>query len=82
MLADRQAELDRLRSSHLAWTALRPPRLTESGGRGVWRFDEDRPHALTISRDDLAGAVVEALHRDDLAGRAPFVSEDRGEGGP
>ncbi|MFW5642172.1 MAG: NAD(P)-dependent oxidoreductase [Roseicyclus sp.] len=75
MLRDRQAELDQLRSSHLAWTALRPPRLTESAGRGVWRFDHDRPHALRISRDDLAGAIVEALHRDDLARSAPFVSE-------
>jgi putative NADH-flavin reductase len=77
MLDDRQAELTLLQNSSLAWTALRPPRLTEARGSGVWRFDEDRVRTPSLSRDDLAGAVVEAIERDDLAGRAPFVS--RGE---
>lgn len=81
MLADRRAELEILRASPLAWTALRPPRLTGRPGRGAWRFDADRPRTPQISRDDLAGAIVDALSRDDLIGCAPFVSEDRGRGG-
>ena len=75
MLADRARELDRLRASPLAWTALRPPRLTDGRARGAWRFDEGRPHRMKITREDLAGAVVEALTREDLTRRAPFVSE-------
>ncbi len=78
MLADRRAELAMLRDSGLAWTALRPPRLTDQAGRGAWRFAFDRPPAAKIARDDLAGAVVEALGRGDLVRRAPFVAEDRG----
>ena len=74
MLTDRRAELAILRGSRLAWTALRPPRLTERPGRGSWRFDLDHPRGAALARDDLAGAVVEALERDDLIGRAPFVS--------
>ena len=77
MLADRREDLAILRGSDLAWTALRPPRLTERPGRGAWRFDVDRPRTAAISRDDLAGAVLEALDREDLIGRAPFVSADR-----
>jgi uncharacterized protein YbjT (DUF2867 family) len=77
MLADRREELGMLRCSRLAWTALRPPGLSQRPGRGGWRFDTDRPRTPQISRDDLAGALVEALSRDDLAGCAPFVSGDR-----
>lgn len=75
MLADRQVELSLLEASTLAWTALRPPRLTEAPGRGAWRFDEDRVRTPSLTRDDLAGAVVEAVSRDDLIGKAPFVSQ-------
>lgn len=79
MLEDRQTELRLLGDSSLAWTALRPPRLTETPGLGAWRFDDDRVRTPSLSRDDLAGAVVEAIGRADLAGRAPFVS--RGDQG-
>ena len=75
MLADREDELATLRTAPLAWTALRPPRLTDRPGTGRWRLDDDRPHRPQITRDDLADAVVAVLARDDLAGRAPFVSE-------
>ena len=74
MLADRQRELALLEDSPLLYTALRPPRLTEAPGAGAWRFTFDRPASLRIARDDLAGALAEALGRDDLARRAPFVA--------
>ncbi|MEM1128972.1 MAG: NAD(P)-binding oxidoreductase [Pseudomonadota bacterium] len=79
MLADRRAELEILQGSDLPWTVLRPPRLTNRPGRGTWRFDRDRPHTSGISRDDLAGALIEALGREDLIAKAPFVSEMNGE---
>ena len=74
MLADREAEMALLADAPLRWTALRPPRLTDRPGRGAWRFDLDRVRGTALSRDDLAGAVVEALARGDLTGRAPFIS--------
>ncbi len=74
MLADRQREIDMLAASGARWTALRPPRLTEGKATGRWSFTHDRPAATWIDRADLAGAMLEALDRDDLMGRAPFVS--------
>ena len=74
MLADRQREVDMLAESQARWTALRPPRLTEGRPTGAWTFTHDRPAATWIDRADLAGAMLEALTRDDLVGRAPFVS--------
>ena len=74
MLADRQKEVDMLAESQARWTALRPPRLTQGKPTGRWTFTHDRPAATWIDRADLAGAMLEALERDDLVGRAPFVS--------
>ena len=76
MLADRQAEHDMLAASALRWTMLRPPRLVDGEPKGfAWSFDT--PKATKITRADLAAAMVEALRRDDLVGRAPFVAEER-----
>lgn len=77
MLADRQGELASLQASSLAWTMLRPPRLTLKPATGRWTFTHDRPAAMEIARADLAGAIVEVLGRDDLRGRAPFVAAAR-----
>ncbi|MFN3685760.1 NAD(P)-dependent oxidoreductase [Salinarimonas sp.] len=74
MLADRQSELSILSASPLAFTMLRPPRLTSGAPTGRWRFTFDRPAAMAIDRADLAAAMVEALDRADFARRAPFVS--------
>jgi uncharacterized protein YbjT (DUF2867 family) len=74
MLADRQREVEMLAASDLRWTALRPPRLTEGKATGAWRFSLDRPQATWIDREDLAGAMLEALATDDRIGTAPFVS--------
>lgn len=77
MLKDRQAEHALLERSALAWTLLRPPRLTDGPATGqvAWRFET--PASTQISRADLAAALVEALSRDDLVRRAPFVSAVR-----
>lgn len=77
MLADRQKEVDMLTASDARWTALRPPRLTEGKPTGRWTFAHDRPTATWIDRADLAGAMLEALGRDDMIARAPFVSAAR-----
>lgn len=74
MLAERQAEHDALRASALAWTFLRPPRLTDGPGTGRWAFTDDRPAAMRIDRADLARAMLEAAGRSDMGRRAPFVA--------
>ncbi len=74
MLADRQAELAVLRASPLAWTMLRPPRLTDGPPSGKARLTFDTPAATAITRADLADAVIEALADPALVGRAPFVA--------
>jgi uncharacterized protein YbjT (DUF2867 family) len=77
MLADRQREHQILADSNLDWTLLRPPRLIDGPptGRVVWSFDT--PAATKIRRSDLAQAMADALGRDDLIGRAPFVAEGK-----
>lgn len=77
VLEDRQAELALLEGSALAWTMLRPPRLTDAPGTGRWRFTFDRPASMAIPRADLAGALIEAIGRGDLTRRAPFVAAPR-----
>ncbi|PRY92626.1 putative NADH-flavin reductase [Hasllibacter halocynthiae] len=77
MLADRQREVDMLAASGAEWTAMRPPRLTEGRATGRWTFTFDRPAATSIDREDLAGAILEVLGREDMVRRAPFVSAAR-----
>lgn len=77
MLADRQKEVDGLAGSQAKWTAFRPPRLVNGKSTGQWRFSFDRPAATWIDRTDLAAAMIEALDREDLIGKAPFVSNGR-----
>ncbi|MGR3433841.1 MAG: NAD(P)-dependent oxidoreductase [Shimia sp.] len=78
MLADRQKEHGMLTASPLAWTMLRPPRLTTEEPTGRWTFSDDKPAATKIARGDLAGAMVEALGRADMHRKAPFVSAAKG----
>ena len=75
MLADRQSEYGLLAALPLRWTILRPPRLVDTEGTGRFTLSFDRPRGTKIARRDLALAAVEAVGRDDLAGRAPFVAE-------
>lgn len=75
MLADRQRELGLLQASHLRWTMLRPPRLTNAPATGKWQLSHDRPASTAIARADLAQAAVAALGDDTLIRTAPFVAE-------
>lgn len=74
MLAERQAELNALQASGLEFCFLRPPQLHDRPGTGHWVFTLDRPAHFRIARADLAGAMLEALGRTDLARKAPFVA--------
>ncbi|GAA2356485.1 hypothetical protein GCM10010404_06230 [Nonomuraea africana] len=58
--ADRLVFEQELRESGLDWTNVRPPRLVEGAGKGVYRtaFDTGVRGGLTLTRSDLAKALL------------------------
>jgi uncharacterized protein YbjT (DUF2867 family) len=60
---DLRAAEDVLTASDAAWTIVRPPRLTDKPRAGHYRSRESKnvPGGLSISRGDLADAVVDLL---------------------
>jgi uncharacterized protein YbjT (DUF2867 family) len=68
----------RLAALDMPWTSLRFGRLTEAPGTGRIQTGAPPGAELTVSRDDAALTVVEALIRSHLARRAiPIVGGDR-----
>jgi uncharacterized protein YbjT (DUF2867 family) len=77
-LAVKQHAERRLAELDLPWTVLRFGRLTEAAGTGRIASRIAPGTALTLSRDDAALAVVDALERPHLARLAiPVVDGDR-----
>jgi putative NADH-flavin reductase len=73
--ADLAAAEDRLRDSGLEWTSLRPPRLTDKPFTGRYRTALDaNPGGLTVSRADVADALLQAPGRPDWIGHAVGIS--------
>lgn len=72
--ADLLAMEDQLARSSMDWTVVRPPRLTNRAGTGSYRQRRDGNvrWRFTISRADLALAIVNALHDESSIGA--FVS--------
>jgi uncharacterized protein YbjT (DUF2867 family) len=68
--------LEALRASSVPWTALAPPAIEDraSVGRYAVALDERAPR-WTISRGDLADALLDALERPEWIGRVVGVSE-------
>jgi putative NADH-flavin reductase len=58
----RRAE-DEVSTSHLDWTIMRPPRLTDKPATGTYRtaIDRNLPRGYTISRADLAACMLTLL---------------------
>jgi nucleoside-diphosphate-sugar epimerase len=77
LAAKRHAER-RLARLDMTWAILRFGRLTEAPGTGRIETVLTAGAPLTLSRDDAALAVADALERSHLAGRAvPIVDGDR-----
>ena len=60
-LADALVMEQLLASSPLDWTVLRPPRLTDGRPRARYRVAEHAPPARSITRADLARAVLDTV---------------------
>lgn len=71
--AERQEEI--IRKSSLQWTILRPPRLVDSPKAGCYRIGTDLNTSLgsSITRADLAEALLDQLKSDEFIGEYPSV---------
>lgn len=67
---------DLLARSRADWTVFRPPRLTGGPARGRYRTAVDRPlaRAWTLSRADLAAAMLAAIGERALSGHAVTIA--------
>jgi putative NADH-flavin reductase len=67
---------DVLRASGLAWTSVRPPRLTDKAWTGTSRqaIDQNVRGGTTISRADVATAMLALIDRADTIGHAVAVA--------
>jgi putative NADH-flavin reductase len=67
--ADFVAMEEKVRSSNLDWTIVRPPRLTNGRSKGTFRTEIDRNvrGGATISRADLADFILRALPDTELS---------------
>jgi uncharacterized protein YbjT (DUF2867 family) len=73
--AKTEAEQD-LRARDLAWTILRPGRLTDEPGTGLVRLAPEVPPGA-VPRDDVAAVIVALLDNPGTAGRTlELVSGD------
>jgi uncharacterized protein YbjT (DUF2867 family) len=62
-----------LMASPLAWTVLRPGRLTDDPGTGRVRLDRE-PHRAEVSRDDVAAVLDAVLHGERAIYRVLYVN--------
>ena len=62
--------------SGLAWTIVRPPRLTGGPPRGGYRAGERIPLRIAsgIPRADVAGFMLEQLEGDEFVGKKPSIT--------
>jgi len=72
----RQAESE-IHVSNLDWTIFRPPRLTDKPGTGRYRLAIDRnvKRGFTISRADLAKAVLQLFNDPTTVRKHVFVAD-------
>ena len=68
----KQREFDVFAASAVAWTALRPPIVTDGAPRG-YRLSERLSPGARVTRADVAAAMVAQLDDDSFLRRAPFV---------
>jgi uncharacterized protein YbjT (DUF2867 family) len=61
---------DHLQATDLAWTIVRPGRLTDDEGAGLVEAAEALDHRGEISRDDVAAVLVACLRVPHTVGRA------------
>jgi putative NADH-flavin reductase len=74
--ADLRAAETVVRATDIAWTILRPPRLTDKPATGRVRraYDRNLPLGIVCSRADVAAEMLRALADPDAIGRSVCVA--------
>jgi uncharacterized protein YbjT (DUF2867 family) len=67
-MADTRRMEQEVRASAAEWTLVRPPRLTNGARRGRYRTAIDRNVGMSISRADVADAILNALGNSATVG--------------
>ena len=67
---------DILRDSNLAWTVVRPPRLTDRPLSGAYRtaYGQNLPRGISISRADVAHLMLRVLGQPETIGQVIGVA--------
>jgi putative NADH-flavin reductase len=75
LVEDKEGEHEILAGSTLAWTEVRPPRLTDAPGTGSWVFTDTAPglRAAGLSRVDVAAAMLSLAGSSEYVHRSPFI---------
>jgi hypothetical protein len=73
VVAAKQREYEILVGSTVDWTAVRPPRVTESAVTGTYRAGATLA-GRSIARGDLARFMVDQLESREYLREAPYVS--------
>lgn len=73
--SDREGQERVVMHSELAWTIVKPPRLTDDAAKGEWQAGKDVRLGMlsSISRDDLADFLLTETVRPQYIGQAVFV---------
>ncbi|MEO9229908.1 MAG: NAD(P)H-binding protein, partial [Devosia sp.] len=74
VFADKQLEISLLLTSDIDWTAVRPPRLTDSNSGRPVLVRLDRSPGTKIERRALATFCLDAAESDLYVRQAPFVA--------
>jgi putative NADH-flavin reductase len=75
VLADAREHVERVRGTDLAWTVVRPPRLTEGEHTGEYRTGYlSLGMGDTVSRADVADFILRVVEEDAHVGEMPMVA--------
>ncbi len=74
MFQDKVREHALLAASGVAWSLVRPPRLTNNPPAGAFKTDLRCCPGSSVSRADLATFVLQVAADDALVGKAPFIA--------
>ncbi len=74
MIKAKQKEFEVLSQSHLDWTTIRTPKITDDPATGRIRAGDWDLLGFKVNRYDLADFMLEQLHHDTWYQKAPFVA--------
>jgi putative NADH-flavin reductase len=73
LMVEKEQEMARAKESTLAYTIVRPPQLTEATATGKYKLQKHRPGMASVSREDVATYIVDALEQQLNMREVPFI---------